>query len=370
MQRTLFREALIGLSVMSLSGCLMASNNDNKWYPKCDYLGDFSATHSDSFSFAMIGDVPYGVAPFSDYSPFDNLIDAINARRDLSWVIHTGDIKSGSTECSDDLLFDRLERYNRFNKPFIYTPGDNEWTDCHRLEAGEYQPLERLQRLREIFFAEPGRTIGAHPMQVESQAFTPGYEAFPENILWSKQEVIFATIHVVGSHNGLAPFDPNSSAVRTAADDEEAVRRIAAAVDWINLTFDRAMQQEAPGVLIMMQANPVLEVGYKLPEGEELIAAREGFSEILEILEQRTLEFGKPVVLAHGDSHYFRVDKPGLVEHDFIDNFTRVENFGSSQVHWVEITVDPDSEEIFSFRPKIIDANRQDSNKRLTYSGL
>jgi hypothetical protein len=350
MQSTLLKRALIGFAIMTLSGSIMAENNDH------DRYHHHKRSH-DSFSFAMIGDVPYGVAPYSDYPPFDHVIDAINQRHDLRWVIHTGDIKSGSTECSDELFFDRLERYNKINKPFIYTPGDNEWTDCHRLKAGEYQPLERLQRLREIFFAEAGRTLGGRPMRVESQAFTAGYEEFPENVRWSKDDVIFAAIHVIGSNNGLAPFDANSSAVRTVDDDAEAARRIAAAVDWINQTFDRAMEENAPGVLIMMQANPVLEVSYALPTGDDLTAARSGFSEILTTLEQRTLAFGKPVVLAHGDSHYFRVDKPGLIEHGFIPNFTRVENFGASQVHWVEINVDADSDEVFSFHPMIIDAN-------------
>lgn len=114
----------------------------------------------------------------------------------------------------------------------------------------------------------------------------------------------------------------------------------------------------APGVLFMMQANPVLEVDCALPAGDDLTAARAGFTEIIEALERRALEFAKPVVLAHGDSHYFRVDKPGLVENGFIANFTRAENFGAGNVHWVEVSVDPASDESFSFQPMIIEANR------------
>ena len=312
---------------------------------------------SDRFTFAMIGDVPYGVAPYSDYPPFDNLVKKINRQKRLKWVIHTGDIKSGSTECSDEMFFDRLDRYNSFNKPFIYTPGDNEWTDCHRVRAGEYQPLERLDRLREVFFATPGETIGGKTMEVETQAWIPGYEEFPENVRWSKEDVQFVSLHVVGSNNGLKAFDPASSAVRTEADDAEAERRIDAAIFWINQTFDKAIEEDAPGVFFMMQANPILEVGYALPSGDALSAARLGFTEILSVLEQRTIEYGKPVVLAHGDSHYFRVDKPGLVENGFLGNFTRVENFGSSRVHWVKIIVNPKSKQVFKFQPMIIQEN-------------
>ncbi|MET0026112.1 MAG: metallophosphoesterase [Candidatus Thiodiazotropha sp.] len=344
------RQIVTALAVFALSAPVMAYHSDNSR----------NQDHKDSkgYHFALIGDTPYGVPPYSDYPPFDNLIDALNDRQDLRWVIHTGDIKSGSSECSDALFEDRLARYNQIKMPFIYTPGDNEWTDCHRVKAGEYQPLERLSRLREIFFAEPGKTIGGKPRRVETQATLPGYEEFPENVRWSKQGVIFAALHVVGSNNGLAPFDPASAAVRTDQDDAEAARRIEAAVAWIHDSFDQAERTRAPGILFMMQANPVLEVGYALPSGDALAAARLGFTEILEALEQRTLQFGKPVVLAHGDSHYFRVDKPGLIANSFVPNFTRVENFGDQRVHWVDVQVDPDSPEVFRFQPMIIEANR------------
>lgn len=42
-----------------------------------------------------------------------------------------------------------------------------------------------------------------------------------------------------------------------------------------------------------------------------------------------TIAFGKPVAYVHGDSHYFRIDKP-LLDANGIRalNFTRVETFG------------------------------------------
>ncbi|MCU7842998.1 MAG: metallophosphoesterase [Candidatus Thiodiazotropha sp. (ex Monitilora ramsayi)] len=349
MKHTRLKQVLSGLAILTLSASLTAGHDHDKREDR--------ERESEGFSFAMIGDVPYGVAPYSDYPPFDNLIDEINERRDIRWIIHTGDIKSSSTECSDELFYDRLDRYNQFKRPFIYTPGDNEWTDCHRVKAGEYKPLERLQKLRQVFFSEPGRTIGGKRMRVESQAFVAGFEEFPENVRWEKDDVLFASIHVVGSNNGLKAFDPASATIRSAADDAEVARRIDAALYWIDETFDIAVEEDAPGVLIMMQANPVLEIGYALPKGDDLAAARTGFTEILSKLEQRAIEFDKPVVLAHGDSHEFRVDKPGLVENSFLPNFTRVENFGSSCVHWVEISVDADSDEVFSFQPMVIEAN-------------
>jgi hypothetical protein len=38
--------------------------------------------------------------------------------------------------------------------------------------------------------------------------------------------------------------------------------------------------------------------------------------------------------------------------------FTRVETFGSPDVHWVRGTVAEKNPEVFSFTPEIVDANR------------
>ena len=324
----------------------------------------YSNHHRDhrAFSFALIGDTPYGVAPGEDYAPFDRMQQDINADRRLKWVMHAGDIKGGSSACSDAMFFDRLSRYSAFDKPFILTPGDNEWTDCHRVRAGEYQPLERLARLREVFFPVPGETLGKRKLHLQSQAMVAGYEEFPENVMWNKRGVQFAAIHVVGSQNGLLPFDPASSAVRTAADDAEVARRIDAAVNWLNATFDAAEADGAPGVFIMIHANPVLEFKYLLERDADGVVSRNGFTEFLQALEARTAAFGKPVVLAHGDSHWFRVDKPELPSASdqldkFHGNFTRVETFGSSIVHWVKVNVDPNSTEVFQFEQKLVPEN-------------
>lgn len=299
------------------------------------------------FEFALIGDTPYIASntPGVDYPPFDRLVEEINADPRLKWVLHAGDIKNGSTRCSDEIFHDRLLRLGRIEKPLIYTPGDNEWTDCHRANNGAYLPLERLERLRELFFPVPGITLGATPMQVDSQAAYAGFEEFPENVRWTHNGVVFATLHIVGSQNALAPF-----AARGAADDAEVARRNAANLAWLEAAFDQAGNEDAPGVLIMIQANPGLEF-------DQSAADRRGFDEFLATLEARVAAFGKPVVLAHGDSHFFRVDKPQLFARPFLDNLTRVETFGAGNVHWIRVKVDPMSPEVFSFVEEIVDGN-------------
>lgn len=63
------------------------------------------------------------------------------------------------------------------------------------------------------------------------------------------------------------------------------------------------------------------------------------------------------MALAHGDSHYFRVDMPRMVTRGFLKNLTRVETFGALNVHWIRVTVDPRTPEVFRFDAEIIEAN-------------
>ncbi len=152
---------------------------------------------------AVIGDVPYGAAQEARFGDF---IDAVNDDPKVRAVVHVGDIKSGSTTCSDERFAAVRGAFDTFKDPVVYTPGDNEWTDCHRAAAGAYLPTERLASLRDIFYPEPGRTLGGRERQVNIQADFRGFEDYVENQMWLDSKVVFSTVHVVGSNNGLAPW--------------------------------------------------------------------------------------------------------------------------------------------------------------------
>jgi hypothetical protein len=90
-----------------------------------------------------------------------------------------------------------------------------------------------------------------------------------------------------------------------------------------------------------------------------------GFQEYLSALRAAVIAFRKPVAYVHGDSDYFRVDKPFLdALGRRLENFTRVETFGDNQqngtndVHWLKVIVDVQSREVFSYEPQMVPANR------------
>ncbi len=296
------------------------------------------------FEFALIGDVPYNVSPGQRFPQLDRLVARINRDRRVKFTMHVGDIKAGATECSDALYLDRLDRFNAFRRPFILTLGDNDWADCWSSAppALPYRPHERLDRLRRIFFSIPGVTLGRRPMRVESQAETAGFEKFRENVRWMYHRVLFATVHLVGDENG------REIPSEWLDDPGEVDARDQANLAWLRGSFERAEKRRARAILIMMHAKAGLE---KVHE------PRPAYSNFLATLETLAVAYGKPVVLAHGDSHYFRIDKPKLSAISFLPNFTRVEPFGNPRVHWVRVLVNPRSKGVFTFAQEIVEGN-------------
>ena len=127
-----------------------------------DKNNDENDDDNSSSVFAVIGDVPYEPrAPQPALSLMPALINAINGDPEVTRAVHIGDIKSGSTPCSDAWFQSIAASFSTFQDPLNYAIGDNEWTDCHRANNGGYNPLNRLAKLREIFFSNPGFTFGA-----------------------------------------------------------------------------------------------------------------------------------------------------------------------------------------------------------------
>ena len=301
------------------------------------------------FEFALLGDNPY---PPEHIPKFERLIDAANADSDLQWVIHVGDIRSTPrSPCSDEIILGRFELYQRFAAPFIFTPGDNDWFDCGTDAGGGFNEAERLAFLRRTFYPAPGRTTGGRTFEVETQSSEPRFGAIVENVMWERNGIVFATIHLVPI------FGQVSQEVETLQ-----AELMDAALIWIERAFARATELDSPGLFLAMQGDPWVVSG--LPLVVELLcdgclAPRPGLERLYAPLARATIEFGRPVVMAVGDTHVFRVDKPMLAPDTRrpVDNFTRVEVFGYPRVHWVHVTVDPDEPEVFTFRQRMIEAN-------------
>ncbi len=268
-----------------------------------------------TFSFAVIGDVPYG--PPEELSA---LAARLN-RQPIMFTLHLGDIKTGTSRCSDDVYLKIRKLFDEFDKPLVYTPGDNEWTDCHRLPAGSYDPLERLDKIRRLFFASTD-SFGKQKWALQSQRADPRHARHVENLRWSHGKISFATLHLVGSNNNWQPELP--SVAEFAAREE-------ANLAWLRDTFAEARARNDVAVVLAMQADTFMSDP----------GPASGFTRWLKVLADEVTRWGKPVLLLQGDSHHYRVDRPLRgADGKPLANLQRVVVPGESRADAVLIEVD------------------------------
>ena len=203
-----------------------------------------------------------------------------------------------------------------------------------------------------MFFAGD-QTLGQRRFALirQSQGADPVYAKYRENVRWDLAGVTFLTLHIPGSNNGLG---------RTPEGDAEYAERNQANLAWLRQGFEHAKASGSRAVMIMQQANLFPEFSPFPDKPKE----PSGYTDIRAQLRTEALAFGKPVVLVHGDSHYFRIDKPlspmrarNKPLTTALENFTRVETFGSPYNHWVHVTIDANDPNVFTFRQRIVETN-------------
>lgn len=320
-----------------------------------------------SYAIGLWGDLPYSAVQEVGVTA---LIGDMNAQR-LAFTVHDGDLKAGSSECTDAVYTKALGYLNSLKAPAMFTPGDNDWTDCDRT-AG-YNSLVQLDKERALFFSTSfslGQRKLRQAVQMDPLCLSTHGTFVPcvENRRWTVGRVTYATLNVQGSCNNLCDVapDPNEYAARNAAN-----------IQWMKETFEQAKTRNSVAVMLISQANPGWDLNdpnraplrdpktlvEKTPAGTD--SGTDGFKEFLLALRDEVVAFRKPVAYVHGDSHYFRVDKPFLdAGGRRLENFTRVETFGDNQangtndVQWLKVSVDATSREVFAYQPQIVPANR------------
>lgn len=270
-----------------------------------------------------LGDMPYG-APAKVYPAYEALIDKVNQTQP-ALVVHVGDTKAGSVPCTNRILSEQRAFMNRFQAPVLYTPGDNEWTDCHRKKAGGYDPFERLKLIRETYFGTP-ETLG-QPVPVTR-------DERPEQARLMMSGVMFITLHVTGSDNGrgLVPFDRRDT----------LKARTDAAIDWLTASFEAASTAKVAVVALhadMFRSHDFKRKKQKWRKGSAFRDVGKAFGRV-------AAKFGKPVLLIFGDSHEHRVFRPLA---DKVPNLTAMEVYGGMDMHAVEVLIDPAARRPFSF---------------------
>jgi hypothetical protein len=288
---------------------------------------------------------------------YPNLIADVNSSH-VAFSVFDGDLKAGGDgPCTDENVYSpALANFASFERPVILLPGDNDWTDCW----GRYgpaattpetsDPIERLQHERYLFWSTP-YSLGEHKLLLTRQ------QEYVENVRFKLGPVVYIGLNIQGSNDNY-PYAGVDGETRPQAEIDrqraEEVARKAANLEWLDEGFDYAKRVRAKGVMVIAQADLNFNNENHLADPRSWDA----FPDYVDALRDSAMAFDGPVAYVHGDSHYYKQDKPLRgPEGGVVANFTRVETFGERNTHWVSATIDPDNPALFVFAPRLVPAN-------------
>jgi hypothetical protein len=316
------------------------------------------APDREHYTVALFGDMPYGALGKAQYPA---LLDDINQHQ-VAFSAFDGDLKAGGDgPCSDEnVYFPALASFARLERPVVFVPGDNDWTDCwgrYGPGTGSDDPIERLDHERRLFFSTD-QSLGQQTITLTRQSSEGGpYAQYVENVRWRLGPVVYLGLNVQGSNDNY-PYAGVDGETRSDSEIErqraEERARKAANLHWLEEGFAHARKVRARGVMVIWQADPNFNNEHHQADPRSWDA----YPDYVAALRAQTIAFPGQVVLVHGDSHYFLLDKP--LNNDaggVLRNFTRVETFGSRNTHWVRATIDADDPNLFRFEPRLVPGN-------------
>ena len=280
--------------------------------------------------FIVLGDMPYGDEPVIE-ERYRKLIRRVN-EENPDFVIHLGDTKSGSTLCSDEFYYRQKVFFSIFTAPLLYTPGDNEWTDCHRSNNGGYDPLDRLKMLRKIVFDgsyfEQSALLGLQSQGTLMEEFSE----FIENQMWVSSGTLFLLIHVVGSNNNMDSG--------TSLGEREFLLREKANKHWIDSAFDLLQEDRIRDLVVVFHGDPFVD--WMMPKPSLMYP---GFSETVgNSLFELAKTTDKKILFIHGDTHRYTWNHPFYAAGHIRGNVSRLVVPGAKDMRAVKISIQRDND--------------------------
>lgn len=306
------------------------------------------------FEFAVLGD-----APFSNTEvPVLRSVLATIGDSAAAFVVHAGNLKSATESCRDEVITQRLGLLASSPKPLIYVPGANDWANCQRATDGSFNPVERLDFLRDHAFDDdallgPG-PVGYAQFDLTRQSDMARFRQYHENVRWFYRGVVFVGVNLPGNNNNY-----RSAGGRNGEYED----RIIATRVWLQHALVYAQQKDAIGMVIVAQADPEFEParggglgslfsdrggrrgvdGYKDFRAQLQRLASRFKGQILLIDSGKSMRHAQPLRDAHGMN---------------VKSFTQLSTFGSPNVsRWVRVRVDPRTSQLFHFEAVTLPAN-------------
>ncbi len=289
---------------------------------------------------ALVADTPQWPAAEADTA---TLFEMMNAQQ-VAMIIHAGGVKGDTESCGDALLNARLQVLADSPAPLLYVPGETDWAECQTPSNGLFDPVERLNRLRELFFPLD-TTLGRRTLPVVRQSDQALFRSYRENVRLVTGGVMLVGLNLPGDNNHYRSEGGRNGEFE---DRREANRQ------WLARAFSVAEQRDLPGIVVIAHADPQFGNGWEKRGKPTLLdafvrhGARDGYLEFKRQLRDLSSKFPGQVLLVHASDSGFSVDKPLRdTAGKIVANFTRVALPTGSPSRWTELTITPGTRSVF-----------------------
>lgn len=261
--------------------------------------------------FAVFGDMPYDAKAANDSTISDKDVlekDIIprlkeNAKsKTLDFLVHVGDFgrpeavylhKPEFSSCSEQGRKRAFDQMERTDLPYIYTPGDNDWIDCMR--AGfDFHDVKAIKNKLIKSYINNKSINSAKSLNIE-------HTESEANVTWNLKGVRFATLHMIGSDNGYAGHTGSWDEVETR--QKQNLKTLAK-------VFEDARNENSSAVVIFFHVDAFVGGADESRTLEQICYDNQYYSEFCKQLKSKTIDFGKPVLIVHGDTNAYCYDKP------------------------------------------------------------
>ncbi|MYN01994.1 hypothetical protein GTP41_07745, partial [Pseudoduganella sp. DS3] len=182
-----------------------------------------------------------------------------------AFIVATG-IKGVQEPCSDRLYAERRELMESAARPLVLLPAGSDWTEC-RNSNGKSNAIERLNRIRELFFAAP-EALGKGKLALNRQSAIAKFRDYAENAYWEHENILFVSLNVPAKNNHY---------LSEAGRNSEYEDRMVANRAWLQRAFLLAKRKKLPGMVLLMEG----DIGAHVEEGffARLAQKKDGFTE-------------------------------------------------------------------------------------------
>ncbi len=184
-----------------------------------------------------------------------------------AFVIAAG-IKSAQEGCSDKLYLQRKTLLNKSDRPLVLVLTGADWIGC-RNSAGRSNALDRLNRIREIYF-DGQESLGQRKLDLNRQSTSTKFRSYAENAYWERGGVLFATINLPAQNNHF---------LSEAGRNSEYEDRFVANRAWLQRLFGMARRRQLDGIVLVSDGDlkAHVEPGFSLLAG--FSTKQDGFAE-------------------------------------------------------------------------------------------